>query len=248
MRPLWLVDDCSGDIVESCCIVLPQFVYDGRANHSPYSWMYFRWAGWDLMEIMMHEELRNKHYGCEWSRNVVCDIETGVDTLHSIGVIHGDIKMENVLYDPGSNRSKIIDFDGACIFDVHSGDMQYPVGIEDMCRLKTTWASMSHMRLEDPFRTPSTEDDKFRIGMIVYTLITQELFCLHEEPCDSWMMFVARTLAFRRCFKSLGEEQRSRLPVAVKRARRKLNTPDMAAWDTQSWVASLQQRFKCFSF
>jgi serine/threonine protein kinase len=209
-----------------------------------------------LKEVMMNAKLRKEHYGCAWASNVVTDMQTGVETLHSIGMIHGDIKMENVVYDPESDQSKIIDFDGACIFNVRTGDMIYPVG-DDMCRLKTTPGSTSHMRLEDPAHTPSIEDDLFRVGMIVYTLITQEEFCVHEEskdtkdaedtkePC-SWEIFMAHR--HQLCGWShtrLGEEQRSGLPIAVKRALRKLNMPTMHEWDTESWISTLKRGLAC---
>jgi serine/threonine protein kinase len=55
---------------------------------------------------------RQKNY-----KSIILDLVNGIQKLHTVGIVHQDIKSENIMFDVDSKRFKFIDFGLSCILD-----------------------------------------------------------------------------------------------------------------------------------
>jgi serine/threonine protein kinase len=50
-------------------------------------------------------------------RSIILDLVNGIQKLHNLGLVHQDIKSDNIMFDMPSKRFKFIDFGLSCILD-----------------------------------------------------------------------------------------------------------------------------------
>ena len=78
----------------------------------------------DLMKFFAKNKNEPKIMNEKFFKNIAHQIICGVNHLHSLQIIHRDIKLENILYDEKNNIAKIGDFGLSRIFD-YSLESQY---------------------------------------------------------------------------------------------------------------------------
>jgi serine/threonine protein kinase len=101
---------------------------------------------------------------------IICDIVLGMRYVHSQGILHLDLKPDNILLD-GNLRVKICDF-GLSRF----------VNIEESATSATgTVGYLSPEHLLDDFR-PTTKTDVFTFGVVLYELISGKRAFPGNEP------------------------------------------------------------------
>ncbi|AYV76989.1 MAG: serine/threonine protein kinase [Barrevirus sp.] len=117
----------------------------------------------------LYEYSQNKSFTERQCQSIVKQIVDGLNFLHSLHIIHLDIKCENVLYDDINNTVKIIDFDFATIIDnpeskyVITGDL---CGTEFYVAPETISSNIY-----------SCKTDIWQLGVLLYALITNKYPC-----------------------------------------------------------------------
>lgn len=77
-------------------------------------------SGGSLQKYLCSNNFRIQEAKC---KEIILDLASGLSYLHSIGIVHRDLKLDNILLDITSNRVRpiIIDYGLACIL----GPYQY---------------------------------------------------------------------------------------------------------------------------
>lgn len=96
---------------------------------------------------------------------IVCSLIKSVKELHSKGIIHCDIKTENIVLHYGPNRQviKLIDFDNSCIVD---GDFEY----------ESSPATMGYCSPEQHNYRVSDKSDIYSLGVVITEVWNGEIW------------------------------------------------------------------------
>lgn len=96
------------------------------------------------------------------------NIVNGVNKLHSMGITHGDIKLQNIIADANTGKMKFIDFTTGCTSD------------ESCNKINLFTFQYFHPELYYKFENRDmsfndyVKDDKWAIGILIYKIITNE--------------------------------------------------------------------------
>lgn len=111
-----------------------------------------------------------RQFSEEEASDVACQVLSAVAYMHFQGVVHRDIKLENVMYvAKDSPRVKLIDLGFAC-------------RLNDRQRLRTTCGTLQYMAPEVVTKSYNEKVDVWSVGSMVYTMLTgQSLFMGADE-------------------------------------------------------------------
>ena len=118
---------------------------------------------------------RHHHLSEPQARIIFKQIMSSISYLHSLGIVHRDIKDENILID-SKMSVKLIDFGSASFFDVPGGKkfdrfMGYALASADSCRT-IQYAAPEILRGEK-YRGPEAE--VWALGCCLYIMLTGEV-------------------------------------------------------------------------
>jgi serine/threonine protein kinase len=167
-----------------------QQVYLSYRSMGYYCFVYEYVEGYDLYEyfICLHSLAKE-----EVIKTIIKQVANGLKFLQCHDIIHGDIKYENIVFDPLTNIAKIIDFD-LCI---HIGNKSKYISNVVFGTLNYV-APESYTSLEY-----SNKTDVWQLGTILYLLITEEYPC--TQKC------------IRACYKKCHEEMKKTVYRIIKR-------------------------------
>lgn len=111
------------------------------------------------------------------ARHLITELINGVEYIHSLGVTHRDLKLENVLFD-NDCRLKIIDF--GCAKDFKKSVLKTRTGTENYMAPEINNDS------DQPYDGPPV--DVFAMGAILFIMTTAQ-FCF-EEVTDNMYKFL----------------------------------------------------------
>eukprot|EP00727_Mastigamoeba_balamuthi_P014706 m51a1_g9861 putative C-tail anchored domain, protein kinase domain (346) ;mRNA; r:1993165-1995034 len=125
-----------------------------------------------VMELCQGGSLAERLGGCSGrsrerlARNITCELASAIDHMHAQGVVHRDIKLDNVLLaDAHGDSVKIIDFDDACFADSVEDLTQY-VGTSCYLAPEVLRCEMADTRA--PY---GKECDLWSLGATVFALL-----------------------------------------------------------------------------
>ncbi|KAI9016913.1 kinase-like domain-containing protein [Hyaloraphidium curvatum] len=113
------------------------------------------------------------------ARVIVAELLEALRHAHAHGVLHRDVKMDNVLYDPSTHTLSLIDFGLATFFDSLTL-LDEPVGC-------IHYASPGLLRLVcrgSPYPARRGHQDLWAAGVLAHGLLTGFFPFRHEEPLD----------------------------------------------------------------
>ena len=169
----------------------------------------------------------------------VVQVADALSVLHSRGIYHGDVKLENVVLDD-RNRARLIDFDAVRFERGHLDS--------DWTDLRRTPEFMSPPRWRDPRQRPTGEDDFYALGAILFGVVTVQTFsALAHSHSRGFrptpvLKIVVEMLRRGKTCDEIGDriEQcvvRRGDPVCIMRDRLREIRPD---WDEGAWLGSLR--------
>jgi serine/threonine protein kinase len=124
--------------------------------------------GRDLFDYFVQEKIYGKSYKLPVAKQIARELISGLDELHGSGLIHKDIKLENIVLDESKIQQtgdklvctcKIIDFDTVEIY--RPGNKSFHVLGTDQYIAPETYAGYS-----------SPASDMWALGVIFYTILT----------------------------------------------------------------------------
>ena len=95
------------------------------------------------------------------TRNIILQITLAMQACHAVGVVHRDLKLENVLFDESKTRIKVVDFGIAGLVTTVRAD-------------KNTAATLKYMTPEMILSSSSVASpamDVWAIGIMAYTMM-----------------------------------------------------------------------------
>lgn len=110
--------------------------------------------------------LRGKPLSLDWFMPCLRSICEGLDYAHSVGVVHRDLKPDNIILSPGGDSAKILDF-GIAMNTSLSRMTQYGASV----------GTPSYMAPEQAFNTKSIgpATDQYALGVVLYHVLTGNL-------------------------------------------------------------------------
>ncbi len=137
---------------------------------------------WLIMEKVGGGELLGyleelNHLSEAYVRDIAKQLCTGLHYIHSAGVVHRDIKLENVLRATSSPDScvKIADFGLAAIlprFEKHNFDVDASVKRKSSKNLKDMWGTPQYFSPELIDEAYGTQVDVWSLGCVLYELLS----------------------------------------------------------------------------
>lgn len=136
-----------------------------------------------VMECLEGGELLNrlnrKH---RFSERTACtttqQMLAAISYIHSLGIAHCDVKMENFLYDaPDSNHLKMIDFGFCQLF-------------QDDKRLRVCCGTLSYMAPEVILKDYTNKCDMYSLGVIVFVLLVGHLPITPCSDQEDWVLSI----------------------------------------------------------
>ena len=131
--------------------------------------------GKDLGRVLRHRPLKDEEI-----RTVMRQILLGLQALHDSGVLHRDIKLENIMLD-SNLLVKLVDFD-----DVEP----WPLEVEEG---ETRWVrgSDQYIAPEEYSGESSPQSDLFSAGVVLYKMLFQRFpfkaFIFDDRPGENWV-------------------------------------------------------------
>lgn len=123
---------------------------------SKYIYIVQEYAPGETLFEILHDE---KILSMELCKSIVGQLLELLDRLHSAGIVHGDIKPENIIYNPITNRIFLVDFGSATVINSHLSGV--------------TGGSLGYMAPELlKGAEPSTKTDMWAVGVLLYILVT----------------------------------------------------------------------------
>lgn len=112
-------------------------------------------CGIELFDILAERKLNDKE-----CRNIIHQLLNILEHIHSLGIVHGDIKPENILYNQKQNKIYLIDF----------GSARW---ISNRNQNTVTGGSLGYMSPELITGSPSSiKSDIWAVGVLLYTIST----------------------------------------------------------------------------
>jgi predicted ATPase/signal transduction histidine kinase/tRNA A-37 threonylcarbamoyl transferase component Bud32 len=113
------------------------------------------------------------------SLNIACQITETLGELHTHHIIHKDLQPENILYNPNTDKIKLIDFSIASLLSKESPE------ISSLNLLEGTLAYMSPEQTGRINRTLDYRTDFYSLGVIFYEMLTGQLpFQNAQDPIE----------------------------------------------------------------
>lgn len=127
---------------------------------------YFYFIAYEYIEgCNLSEYFKSKEYIRESEiKYIIRQIVAGVKFLHQNNIIHGDLKMENIIINPFSNKVKIIDFDLSVISEKAK---KY--------KSDNAFGTLEYIAPESAYSfIYSDKSDVWQIGVLLYTLVVSK--------------------------------------------------------------------------
>lgn len=125
-------------------------------------------------DLYDYAEKRNFQLGEERAREIAWDLVQGLQYLHSFGIVHRDLKLENVMMtsDKENAVAKIVDF-----------GLSKMIGPDE--KAKEPFGTLGYCAPEILNRQAYTSQcDVWSLGCIVYGLLTGQLPFDHEKKAE----------------------------------------------------------------
>lgn len=110
--------------------------------------------------------------------NLACSLVQSIEAVHRAGVIHRDLKPQNILFDASSGQSKLIDFELALPFD-----QETPVA-QAVDRLEGTPLYMAPEQTGRMNRSIDYRCDFYALGATFYQLLTGQPPFTAQDPME----------------------------------------------------------------
>ena len=146
-------------------------------------WFTYRTLGYDCFVYEYVEGIdmfdyyeKYKEIGEEDIRSIIKQTALGLQFLHKHGIIHGDIKHENVIFNPVTKIAKIIDFDLCVFMDTNKKYISNQL-----------FGTNNHIAPESKLLGEySRKTDVWQLGVLLYMLITDKYPCSdnYVHICD----------------------------------------------------------------
>jgi serine/threonine protein kinase len=137
----------------------------------------------------------------EYLSIIAHDLAVGIRRLHDLGVIHQDIKGENIMYDQNSATFKLIDFGLSCItskgIEAEGGKMYSPLFVNAPCGVPGTVYTLPPEMIDPKTTMPITNSvfpenwlkahDIWSIGCVIFTWFTfpDEIHIVDDNVVES---------------------------------------------------------------
>jgi serine/threonine-protein kinase len=155
-----------------------------------HDWVETESGDWLVMELVEGRSLRHLlRDGCLEPRRaarLTRDLLEGLDAAHSVGVVHRDLKAENVMVSVASSggdepkeQAKILDFGVAKRFDPRTGESHATID----GRIVGTPAAMSPEQVLG--RSVDHRSDLFSLGTLLYEMVTGASPFLDSSPAQT---------------------------------------------------------------
>ena len=118
---------------------------------------------------------------------IALQITEGIGRAHSVGIVHRDIKSDNIMFTP-DGHSKILDFGLAKLLDPSRNDSSGVSVMETMAKTQagTVMGTVAYMSPEQARgRDIDHRSDLFSIGVVLYEMVTGELPFKGQSPLDT---------------------------------------------------------------
>lgn len=110
-----------------------------------------------------------------------------ISEIHKLNIVHGEIKSQNIIYNPSTNELQIIDFDKASFLSKQNSFISLNSSLEK------TLAYISPEQTGRMNRYVDYRTDYYSLGITFYKLITGELPFLFSDPMELVHAHIART-------------------------------------------------------
>lgn len=150
-------------------------------------------SGGDLLDVMENTTGENGQANCfshQMARDMFSDVMSGLQHLHTHGIAHRDLSIENVLYNPNTESFSIIDL-GMCLRlpkDETSGKY-LPIRRRNICGKKNYIAP--EIWAELPVFHPM-KCDIWAAGVMLFMVLTASAPMEQAVPSDPHFMAIAR--------------------------------------------------------
>ena len=137
--------------------------------------------GVELYKYLNPETPRITPLTFEEKLNIVKSIFEAVQKMHAENIVHADLKLENIIYDPETNTAVIIDFGFSMILPESKQDI-------NLANLKGTPGFIAPEIIES--RVYSKSSDMFAVGMILAEIILKpySFESLYDHSYDMYKM------------------------------------------------------------
>lgn len=132
----------------------------------------------DFPGISLKEWIETADSRLDEKLRVGAAIASVIGDVHAAGIIHKDINSQNILYDPGSKRCKLIDFGLATRVQSEDGRYHVPGTLE---------GTLAYIAPEQTGRTNRSVDhraDLYSLGITLYELFSGELPYESADPLN----------------------------------------------------------------
>ena len=140
----------------------------------------------DFGGIALRTLLKEKKIGINEFTDIAIQITRALDYIHRQGVLHKDIKPQNILINPESKLIKIADFGIASRLDHEQASIQ------DIRKLEGTLAYISPEQSGRMNRILDYRSDFYSLGATFYEILTGRLVFESDDPMDMIHCHIAR--------------------------------------------------------
>ncbi|NSW91777.1 MAG: AAA family ATPase [Firmicutes bacterium] len=143
----------------------------------------------DTGAVYLREYVRNNYVDIPTFLDIAVQLAETLGELHQNGIIHRDLRSENILVHPGTGKTKIIDFSTAVLFSTK---------IENATITGAPLGTLEHMPLgmplEQSWRVESDADyrsDYYSLGVVFYEVLTGQPLLQSEDPVECLHVHIA---------------------------------------------------------